>query len=82
MRLLVMPGSSCPQMRRRPEVVSVELKVGLRGPILAVPPRCWSTTGSSGSLLMAAAGPVYLVWFALLGRRLLQLGPRPENTGH
>ena len=25
-------------------------------------------------LLMAIAGPLYLVWFALVGRRLLQLG--------
>jgi hypothetical protein len=30
--------------------------------------------GSPGDILMAVAGPAYLVWFILLGRRLLQLG--------
>ena len=29
---------------------------------------------------MAVAGPSYLVWFVLLGRRLLQLG-RPAGEG-
>jgi hypothetical protein len=30
--------------------------------------------GNPGDILMAIAGPLYLVWFALVGRRLLQLG--------
>ncbi|MCW5982632.1 MAG: hypothetical protein KIT09_31380 [Bryobacteraceae bacterium] len=29
---------------------------------------------SIGAVLMALAGPLYLVWFPLVGRRLLQLG--------
>lgn len=34
--------------------------------------------GNPGDVLMAVAGPLYLVWFVLLGRRLLELG-RPER---
>jgi hypothetical protein len=34
--------------------------------------------GSPGDILMAVAGPLYPVWFVLLGRRLLQLGARPR----
>lgn len=30
--------------------------------------------GNPGDILMAIAGPLYLVWFALVGRRLLRLG--------
>jgi len=30
--------------------------------------------GNPGDYLMAVAGPLYLVWFVLVGRRLLQLG--------
>ncbi len=30
--------------------------------------------GNPGDILMAVAGPLYLVWFLLLGRSLLQLG--------
>jgi hypothetical protein len=33
--------------------------------------------GNPGDILMAVAGPAYLVWFILLGRRLLQLGRSP-----
>jgi hypothetical protein len=36
--------------------------------------------GNPGDILMAVAGPSYLLWFVLLGRRLLQLG-RPEREG-
>jgi hypothetical protein len=36
--------------------------------------------GNPGDILMAAAGPSYLVWFVLLGRRLLQLGLRTAVT--
>jgi hypothetical protein len=35
--------------------------------------------GSPGDILMAVAGPAYLVWFVLLGRRLLQLGLSPSE---
>ncbi len=35
--------------------------------------------GSPGNILMAVAGPAYLVWFILLGRRLLQLGRSPST---
>jgi hypothetical protein len=35
--------------------------------------------GSPGDILMAVAGPAYLVWFFLIGRRLLQLG-RPSSA--
>lgn len=31
---------------------------------------------SAGIVLMAIAGPLYLIWFPLIGRRLLQLGQR------
>jgi hypothetical protein len=34
----------------------------------------------AGFLLMAIAGPLYLIWFPLVGRRLLQLGRGPEET--
>jgi len=30
----------------------------------------------SGVFLMALAGPLYPIWFFLVGRRLLQLGAR------
>ncbi len=30
--------------------------------------------GNPGDILMVVAGPLYLIWFILLGRRLLQLG--------
>jgi hypothetical protein len=30
--------------------------------------------GNPGDMFMAVAGPLYLVWFILMGRRLLQLG--------
>jgi hypothetical protein len=33
-----------------------------------------ATGGNLGDYLMAVAGPLYLVWFILVGRRLLQLG--------
>lgn len=33
--------------------------------------------GSPGDVLMAVAGPAYLVWFVSMGRRLLQLGRSP-----
>jgi hypothetical protein len=36
--------------------------------------------GSPGDILMAVAGPAYLVWFILLGYRLLQLGRSPTAT--
>jgi hypothetical protein len=36
--------------------------------------------GSPGDILMAVAGPAYLVWFILLGRRLLQLGSPSTAT--
>ena len=36
--------------------------------------------GNPGDILMAVAGPSYLLWFVLLGRRLLQLG-RPVREG-
>lgn len=36
--------------------------------------------GGPGDILMAVAGPAYLVWFILLGRRLLQLGS-PSSVG-
>jgi hypothetical protein len=36
-----------------------------------------ATGGNLGDYLMAVAGPLYLVWFILVGRRLLQLG-RPD----
>jgi hypothetical protein len=34
----------------------------------------------AGFLLMAIAGPLYLIWLPLVGRRLLQLGRGPEET--
>jgi hypothetical protein len=37
--------------------------------------------GSPGDILMAVAGPAYLVWFILLGYRLLQLGRSPAPQG-
>ena len=36
--------------------------------------------GNPGDILMAIAGPLYLVWFALVGRRLLQLGQAPRGA--
>jgi hypothetical protein len=36
--------------------------------------------GNPADILMAIAGPLYLVWFALVGRRLLQLGQAPPGT--
>jgi len=33
-----------------------------------------------GVILMAIAGPLYLIWFPLVGRRLLQLGRPEEKT--
>lgn len=32
-----------------------------------------------GVFLMMAAGPLYLIWFPLVGRRLLKLGPAPAE---
>jgi hypothetical protein len=32
----------------------------------------------AGVVLMAVAGPLYLVWFPLVGRRLVQLGDRRQ----
>jgi hypothetical protein len=37
--------------------------------------------GNAGDILMAVAGPAYLVWFVLLGRRLLQLASAARNAG-
>jgi hypothetical protein len=33
-------------------------------------------SAAAGALFMAVAGPLYLIWFPLVGRRLLQLGRR------
>jgi len=44
----------------------LDLAHGLIGPLV---PR-------AGLVLMAIAGPLYLIWFPLVGRRLLQLGDR------
>jgi hypothetical protein len=34
-----------------------------------------------GALLLMVAGPLYLIWFPLVGRRLLQLARATEATG-
>jgi hypothetical protein len=36
---------------------------------------------AAGFAFMAVAGPLYLLWFPLVGRRLLQLGERPKDSG-
>ena len=36
---------------------------------------------AAGFAFMTVAGPLYLVWFPLVGRRLLQLGERPRDAG-
>jgi hypothetical protein len=36
---------------------------------------------SAGVLFMAVAGPLYLIWFPLLGHRLWQLGNQVTHTG-
>ena len=36
---------------------------------------------AAGFAFMAVAGPRYLAWFPLVGRRLLQLGERPKDPG-
>ena len=36
--------------------------------------------GNPADILMAIAGPLYLVWFALVGRRLLRLGQAPPGA--
>jgi len=44
----------------------LDLAHGLLGPVVP----------GAGFVLMAIAGPLYLIWFPLVGRRLLQLGRR------
>jgi hypothetical protein len=44
----------------------LDLAHGLLGPVVP----------GAGLVLMATAGPLYLIWFPLVGRRLLQLGQR------
>jgi hypothetical protein len=39
-----------------------------------------ATGTSAADVLMAVAGAFYLVWFVLLGRRLLQLGRAPREV--